>query len=209
MEMKLTPKIKISKHEHLQQQLKVHSLLRDFKLEDVWQVPVVLTSNQTLQLFVEHFKKATDKITDEGIAGFLFRLRLSLGKLLNLEDQNIIVNELIPGSIRHRYAQQEGLSFEDLPSLSKGDLDFAPVYILEDEHLSEIENKTVHAALHFSRVPMGDATWGVRMAVYVKPKGRSGKAYMLLIKPFRWWIVYPTLMKIVKREWESVERLYS
>jgi hypothetical protein len=30
---------------------------------------------------------------------------------------------------------------------------------------------------------------------------------MLLIKPFRLWIVYPALMKIIKNEWESFVRL--
>ena len=46
-------------------------------------------------------------------------------------------------------------------------------------------------------------SYGVRMAVYVKPKGLLGKAYMLLIKPFRLWIVYPSLIKMAKHEWES------
>jgi len=38
-------------------------------------------------------------------------------------------------SIRHRYAHEEGLCFEDLPALSNGNLDFAPVYTLENEYL--------------------------------------------------------------------------
>jgi hypothetical protein len=204
--MRLTPKIKINKQEHLKQHLRVHTLLRDFELEDVWQVPVTLTSNQSLYLFLEHFAKSTDKIIDKGAAGFLFKIRLLLGKWLNLDNQNQLVSELIPGSIRHRYAHEEGLSFENLPTPGKGDLNFELVYALENEHLSEIANKTVHAALHFSRVPISEAIWGIRMAVYVKPKGLLGKAYMLLIKPFRLWIVYPALMKIVKHEWESYSR---
>jgi len=205
--MKLTPRIKIDKHNYLRQHYRVHALLSDFELEDVWQVPVTLTSNQSLHLFVEHFKKAMDKITDKGVAGFLFRLRLALGKLLNLGDENKLVSELIPGSIRDRYAHEEELSFEDLPALSNDDLGFAPVYMMENEELSEIENKIVHAALHFSRVPIGEALFGVYMAVYVKPKGLLGKIYMPLIKPFRWWIVYPALMKIAKNKWESFVRL--
>ena len=201
--MTLTSKIKINKQEHLTQHLRVHALLSDFELEDVWQVPIALTSNQTLRLFAERFSESMDKITDKGMAGFLFKFRLWLGKFLNLDDKKPVVKELIPGSIRHRYAYEEGLSFGDLPALGTSDLDFAPVYMLQNEHLSEIENKTVHAALHFSRVPIGEATWGIHMAVYVKPKGLLGKFYMLLIKPFRLWVVYPALMKIVKSEWEK------
>lgn len=204
--MKLIPRIKINHHRHLKQHFRVHALLNDFQLEDVWQVPVALNSNQTLGLFTEHFLESMSKITDKGVAGFLFKLRLLLGKFFNLDDTHQLVNELVPGSIRYRYAKEERLDFDDLPAPNKGDLDFVPVYRLENEHLSEIENKTVHAALHFSRVPDGEARWGIQMAVYVKPKGLLGKFYMLLIKPFRLWIVYPALMKNVKDEWETFTR---
>jgi hypothetical protein len=40
------------------------------------------------------------------------------------------------------------------------------------------------------------------MAVYVKPRGAFGKAYMALIKPFRYLVVYPALMGQVERAWE-------
>jgi Protein of unknown function (DUF2867) len=43
------------------------------------------------------------------------------------------------------------------------------------------------------------------MAVYVKPRGRFGHAYMAFIKPFRYLIVYPTLVRHIKRAW--TERL--
>ena len=208
--MKTTPKIKINKHEHLKLNFRVHALLKDFELEDLWQVPIVLTSEHTLHQFIKCFNEAMERIADKGIAGFLFRFRLWLGKRLNLDDKKgQSVDKLIPGSIRHRYAHEEGLTFEELPALSKDKLDFDPVYALENEHLSEICNETVHAALHFSRVPIGKELWGVRMAVYVKPKGILGKFYMILIKPFRWWIVYPALMRIIKNEWESFIRVDS
>jgi len=40
------------------------------------------------------------------------------------------------------------------------------------------------------------------MAVYVKPRGTFGKAYMALIKPFRYVIVYPALMRQFERAWD-------
>jgi hypothetical protein len=39
------------------------------------------------------------------------------------------------------------------------------------------------------------------MAVYVKPRGPLGKGYMALIKPFRYWVVYPALMREIERAW--------
>ena len=41
------------------------------------------------------------------------------------------------------------------------------------------------------------------MAIYVKPKGTFGKLYMLAIKPFRLLIVYPALLKSIKKKWEQ------
>lgn len=116
-------------------------------------------------------------------------------------DEKLEQNHLIPGSIRHRYAQQEKLTYNDLPHPGSGS--FIPVYKLENESLSEIENSTVHGALHLSRVPSGQDTWAIHLAVYVKPKGWFGKLYMLLIKPFRIWIVYPSLMNAARQNWEA------
>ena len=50
---------------------------------------------------------------------------------------------------------------------------------------------------------MSDVTGGYRgqMAVYVKPNGLLGTAYMAAIKPFRYVIVYPALMRQIGREW--------
>lgn len=42
-----------------------------------------------------------------------------------------------------------------------------------------------------------------QMAVYVKPRGPFGKGYMALIKPFRYWIVYPALMRQIERAWNA------
>jgi uncharacterized protein DUF2867 len=41
------------------------------------------------------------------------------------------------------------------------------------------------------------------MAVYVKPNGLLGTAYMAAIRPFRHLIVYPPLMREIEREWRA------
>jgi hypothetical protein len=41
------------------------------------------------------------------------------------------------------------------------------------------------------------------MAVYVKPRGRLGKGYMALIRPFRHWVVYPALLRQIERAWNA------
>lgn len=195
----LYPSYKIDEREHLAQPLRVHSLLTDFELEDVWHVPVKLTSAQSLQLFMDQFTKTNESTVSTGITGLLFKFRLFLGRVFKW-DEKVSQDHLIPGTIRHRYAQAETLKYDGLPAPGSGS--FIPVYKLENEYLSEIENSTVQAALHLSRVPSGKDSWTIHMAVYVKPKGVFGKSYMMLITPFRLWIVYPALMRAARKNWE-------
>ncbi len=194
----MSQKIKISSEEHLRHSLYVHDLLSDYELEDVWRFPIILQSEHSLDQFLTLFRSAGDQLSGKGLAGLLFRFRLFLGKLFHWDEQQP-VDHLIPGTLRHRYAGREQLTFEELPDPGTGD--FIPVYQLENEFLSEIANKTVEAALHISRVPQ-DGVWVVHMAVYVKPKGGFGRFYMALIKPFRLWVVYPAMMRSAKKKWE-------
>lgn len=177
-----------------------HELLHDFKVEDVWQLPIVLQPEHSLSLVQEQFSKATSKIESKGPAGLLFRLRFFLGRIFKW-DEKVKITKIIPGTIRARYANAETLVYEQLPD--PGDGNFIPVYNLNKESLAEIENATVHAAIHLGRVPLDEHTFTVQMTIYVKAKGIFGHIYMWLIKPFRWLIVYPTLMRVIGKSWEQ------
>jgi hypothetical protein len=90
------------------------------------------------------------------------------------------------------------------PGLSGGSgLPFTSLYLLEDEFAAEIVNRTVHGILHLGWVQDGAGGYRGEMAVYVKPNGRVGTAYMAAIKPFRYLIVYPALMRQIAREWRA------
>ena len=71
----------------------------------------------------------------------------------------------------------------------RGGSGFVPVYQEPEEQLSRITNRTVTAFLHVSLVDRHP-----RLAVYVRPNGRLGRAYLRLIEPFRRWVVYPALL---------------
>jgi hypothetical protein len=190
--------IKVSPQQHFKHPWQVHALCADFELEDVWLIPVELSAQHSLEMFISQFKKAETKLLKKGTAGLLFKLRLALGKLLGWDAQPDPNRE---GSIRLLYARQKGLTVSQLPH--PGNEMFVPVFQLENEVLSEIENDTVHATLHFGRVPIRENVWGIQMAVLVKPKGWFGKAYMLFIKPFRLWIVYPAMMRAASKMWKQ------
>ena len=191
--------MRIDSKEHNKHPWISHKLLQDFKVEDVWQLPVVLQAEHSLSLVQEQFSKATRKIESKGPAGLLFRLRFFLGRIFKW-DEKVKITRIIPGSIRERYAKAETLVYEQLPD--PGDGNFVPVYNLNEESLVEIENATVHAAIHFGRVPLEEGAFTIQMTIYVKAKGIFGHIYMWLIKPFRWLIVYPTLMRVIGKSWK-------
>jgi len=76
-----------------------------------------------------------------------------------------------------------------LLGLDRGGSGFVPVYQEPEEVLSRITNRTVTGFLHISLVERRP-----RLAVYVRPNGAFGRAYMALIEPFRQRIVYPALL---------------
>jgi hypothetical protein len=84
-----------------------------------------------------------------------------------------------------------------------GSLPFAPLYRTDDEFAAEVSNQTVHGVMHLGWADQGGGRYQGQMAVYVKPRGRLGQGYMALIKPFRYAIVYPALMRQVERTWKA------
>ena len=64
---------------------------------------------------------------------------------------------------------------------------------------AEIANRTVHGVMHLGWVPDGTGGYRGQMAVLVKPNGLLGTVYMAAIKPFRYLIVYPALMRGIWR----------
>ncbi|MCX6182757.1 MAG: DUF2867 domain-containing protein [Bacteroidetes bacterium] len=192
--------MRINNKEHLKLAWRVHSLLPDFTVEDTWLLPMTLKANESIQEVQLVFAQAMHETATRGMAGLLFKFRFFLGRVFGWEDPVSPVSALPEGSIRARYAEQESLQAKDFTSNGFGG--FVPVYHLEMEILLEIENKTVLAACHLGKVQLGPNDFGVHMTIYVKPKGRFGKFYMQLIKPFRLFIVYPALLKMVGKQWK-------
>ena len=77
-----------------------------------------------------------------------------------------------------------------------------PLYRTDTEFAAELSNQTVHGVMHLAWVDQGDGRYQGQMAVYVKPRGRFGKAYMALHQAVpATWIVYPALMRQIERAW--------
>jgi Protein of unknown function (DUF2867) len=183
---------------HTSKPWRIHELTRDFRLEDVWALPV-RGSLEEFPLLVEHFAAGDPAESPSPVVRALFALRWKLGELLGWDDPDAGAGSRV-GSLRDRLpadlrAVPVGPDFESLP--------FSSLYLLDDEWAAEIANETMHGVLHVGLVPDGSGSYGAQMAVLVRPNGRLGEVYMTAIRPFRHLIVYPGLMRQVEREWRA------
>lgn len=178
---------------HLKQHWQAHDLVSGFRIEDIWHLPIQMKPETPIRTVQEAFVEAIDQIGTKGFAGLLFKFRTWLGQVFHWEDSTQSRESLPPGILKRRYAEKTNTPIEQLP---KGGFDhFDLVYQLDNESLLEIENKTVQAAIHLSKIQEGLET-NAQMTIYVKPNGWFGRVYMLIIKPFRHWIVYPGCWRI-------------
>ncbi len=128
-------------------------------------------------------------------ARVLWGLRWKLGKVLGWDRPDSGLGARVP-SLRDRLPDD----LRDAPS-GPGLRRFTSLYLIEDEWAAEIANRTVHGVAHFGWVEDGTGGYRGQMAVYVKPNGLLGAAYMAAIEPFRHRIVYPAIMRQLERAW--------
>jgi hypothetical protein len=181
---------------HVSRPWRIHEIVPDFRLEDVWALPTPGRADE-FPILVEGLASAdpAESLPRSGRA--LFSLRWKLGELLGLDDSGSglgtrvsTLRERLPDDLRATAAPE----FEALP--------FTSLYLTEDEFAAELANRTMHGVLHLGWVPEGTGYRG-QMAVYVKPNGLLGNAYMAAIKPFRHLIVYPQMLRATERRWHE------
>ncbi len=196
--------MRLSADEHLRHPWRIHALVNDFELLDVWCFPLVAdpVRGETFEMVCQHFLKVLQSPDSfRGATGLLFRLRSIMGRIGGWDDA---VNVWpIPGctetSLRERLSDGELAEQAEVHVYDTAV--FAPVYATANERFYETANATVHAGLHLGWLPETEGRFVVQMAVYAKPRGTMGRAYMALIAPFRHWIVYPAMMRWVERSW--------
>jgi len=175
---------------------RIHELTRDFRLEDVWELPGVGGPDDFPRL-VQRIASGDPSQSSSLAVRTLFAIRWKIGELLGWDGPDAGLGSRVP-TLRDRLPAD----LRDAPSGPDFDaLPFTSVYLLEDEWAAEIANRTMHGVMHIGRV--SDDTGGFRahMAVYVKPNGLLGSAYMAAIRPFRHLIVYPPMLQEMGRSW--------
>ena len=176
--------------------LRVHTLLADIPLHDVWAVDLPrLRAGMTLDEF--HRRARSDRLFGKfpPPARALFRLRFFVGRLFRLEAEpknaGIVsfATRLTPED-RARSSAEAGTP----------DGLFRVVYRFENERLLEVQNRTAHAAAVSALVETANG-YRFYFAVYVAKASWITPLYMALIDPFRKWIVYPAMLENIRATW--------
>ncbi len=187
---------------------RIREIVPDFTLEDVWALPVH-GGAEDFPALLELMAASDPANADSRAARALWRLRDLLGQWFGLGriavaggrgrgelpipgTDEISLSQRLPDDLRGSAAN---LDFDSLP--------FVPLYRTDGEFAAEVSNQTVHGAMHLAWVEQGEGRYQGQMAVYVKPRGRFGSAYMASIRPFRYLIVYPALMSQIERTWNA------
>lgn len=195
--------MKLPESEHLSRPWRIHELTPDFRIEDVWAVP---TPGGRAD-----FPRLLEMVTSWGAGrhrfsavGLLFAIREALGSVLGWDGEQAAHYPQRP-SLRTRLpADLRGAASAVTPGLR-----FTPLYQRDDEWAAELVNRTVHGVIHLGWVPDGAGGYRGQMAILVKPNGALGSAYMAVIAPFRYLIVYPRMLAEVERKWLSLKGVRS
>jgi Protein of unknown function (DUF2867) len=206
--------MRISNAAHESRPWRIRAIVPDFVLEDVWALPVQGGAGD-FPLLLELMAASDPANADSRPARLLWRLRERLGSWFDLggisapvDGEDAALGLPIPGTSETSLRQRLPEDLRDTAAeVDFGSLPFVPLYRTDTEFAAEVSNRTVHGVMHLAWVDQGDGRYQAQMAVYVKPRGRLGQAYMALIKPFRYLIVYPALLRQTERTWnEGVAR---
>ncbi len=182
---------------HTSRPWRIHELTPDFRLEDVWALPTPGGPGELPRL-VSEFVSGDDFFQGAPlVVRALVEARWKIGGLLGWDSPDTGVDSRVP-TLRERFpgdlrGAPTGPDFEPFTSL----------YQLENEWAAEMANRTVHTVMHIGWVPDDAGGYRGQMAVLVKPNGLVGTAYMAAIKPFRYLIVYPALMRWIEQGWRA------
>ena len=189
---------------------RIHEIAPDFRVEDVWALPVQGAADDfpallDVMLSLDFADAASLPVRALWGARDLLGRWFDLGRVAGPDvgaagraagrprvlgpHESTLVDRL-PDDLRDTAAHLE-------PRTAP----FFPLYLTDDEYAAELSNRTMHGVIHLTWVDTGDGRFRGQMAVFVKPRGLLGQAYMAFIRPFRYGVVYPALMRQIERAW--------
>ncbi len=195
---------RIPRREHAAGGWRILDVVADFELEDLWALPATGSRDDFARVLA--VMEAIDIADGSLPTRFVWSVRDLLGKWFGLgrisggpEATAFPVPSSTCRTLSDRLPRDLVETVD--PGRVPPDRPFTALYQTDREYASEMSNRTVHAVMHLAWAPIGNDTYQAQMAVYVKARGVFGQAYMAFIKPFRYALVYPDLMRIIDRAW--------
>jgi hypothetical protein len=172
-----------------------HSFLADVPLHDAFVLDLPGGGRGRTMQDVRAIFFADVALSATPVVAALFRLRTLVGRRFGWD---AATPHLDKQSYLHRLDARDREKSLVAPGTPDGP--FRVLHVLPDESISEIQNATVHA---FLCQALRETKSGYRYywGVYVKPVSRLTPLYMGLIKPFRHWIVYPAVLRVIREAW--------
>ena len=186
--------LRVDPREFRARALRVHALLHDVPLEDVWAIRLCGGGDgRTIEDVGTVL--ATALASPPWAAKGLLRLRRRIGALLGWDRKR---STWASGSYVHRLSPEDRANSTVAPGTPERQ--FTVLYRFENEQLSELRNATVHAfsSLSIQRTPDGYLAY---LAIYVQPVHPLTRLYMNAIAPFRHLVVYPAMIRKVENVW--------
>lgn len=201
--------MRVSNEIHTSGSWRIREIASDFAVEDVWALPAYGDS-EDFPALVELTVSSDPAHSSSVPTRLLWQARDLLGQWFGLGRISEPVGSGAAGQLPIPGTAETSLAArlpDDLrgtaADLDFGALPFAPLYRTDREFAAEISNRTVHGVLHLAWADLGNDRFQGQLAVYVKPRGFLGKIYLALIKPFRYLVVYPALLRQVERRWAA------
>jgi len=195
--------MRVANSEHSAQAWIIEQIAPDFRLLDAWALPVQ-GRREDFAGFLQIGTSFDPARSNSTPTRALFAVRARLGEWFKWDDA--VNARPIPGctetSLSARLpAHLRGSA--DTPTGSPSAHGFQHLYRTDTEYAAELSNATVHGVLQLTWVEHPDHSYRGRLAVYVKPRGILGTAYLQLIAPFRHLVVYPALTRQLGRAWSA------
>ncbi len=183
--------MRASPAEYLNLNLRAHELLHDVPLYDVSVVDLPGGGDGRSVAEIRAFDSAA---APSRIANSLFGVRRFLGRLFGWDRVQLRPEE----SLLSRLSARDRRDSEVTPGTPVGP--FLLLYQFPNEALIETRNATVHGYVCTALARTGTGYrlyWGV----YVLPVSWLTRPYLIAIEPFRRFIVYPAMLRRIRRAW--------
>jgi hypothetical protein len=186
--------MRVSPAEYLGLKLRAHELLQGVPLYDV---SVVDLPGGGAGRRVADIRALDSAVAPSRIAKALYGVRRFLGRAFGWDRVPMRPEDTLLSHLSERDRRDS----EVAPGTPDGS--FLLLYQFPGEALSETRNATVHG---WVCVALARTATGYRMylAVYVLPVSWLTRPYLIAIEPFRRFILYPAVLRRIRRAWLAV-----